>query len=218
MSLTIISRQDAISKGLSRFYTGVPCQHGHLAERIVSSMRCHECHRIRKQELRADNPAKYQAQSRAKYHKDPLRHRAYRKSYYGNNAELEKQRRRDYYEANKTLELSRALEWKQLNKERVIKMKAAWHQRNLPKVLATNSIRRAQILKATPTWLDKKAIELIYKQCASVTKATKVKHHVDHIVPLKSKHVCGLHVPWNLQIIPATENLKKHNKFPYDRN
>ena len=56
-------------------------------------------------------------------------------------------------------------------------------------------------------------LKLIYKNCKEVSEKTGIKHHVDHIVPLRGKQVCGLHVPWNLQIIPAIDNMRKGNKI-----
>lgn len=66
----------------------------------------------------------------------------------------------------------------------------------------------------TMPWLS--AIELaqireFYDIARAVTCQTGVKHHVDHIEPLNGKNSCGLHVPWNLQVLTAAENCRKKN-------
>lgn len=65
----------------------------------------------------------------------------------------------------------------------------------------------------TPSWANLDAIRDIYRQCREVTRRTGVPHHVDHIVPIKGRLVLGLHVENNLRIIPATENIRKRNRF-----
>src|SRR5690625_2522235 len=74
--------------------------------------------------------------------------------------------------------------------------------------------RDEQIRRCTPKWVDKGMIKDIYKRRTRITNEIGVLHHVDHIVPLNHRLVCSLHVPWNIRIIPAAENLKKNNKFP----
>lgn len=76
--------------------------------------------------------------------------------------------------------------------------------------------RRASKLKATPPWLSeehKKQIDGVYWLAQDLRSVTGEAYHVDHITPLKGKNVCGLHVPWNLQVLPADINLSKSNKF-----
>ena len=76
--------------------------------------------------------------------------------------------------------------------------------------------RRCALLNATPTWLtaiQKAQIAEFYEIAEALNTQTGVKHHVDHIVPLKGKTVTGLHAPWNLQILTATQNISKGNRY-----
>jgi len=56
------------------------------------------------------------------------------------------------------------------------------------------------------------AIKLVYSTCTKLTKTTGIQHHVDHIYPLTSDWVCGLHVENNLQILTEAENISKGNR------
>lgn len=87
-------------------------------------------------------------------------------------------------------------------------------KRRVIKAVCQNARRVSQISR-TPAWLtqaDKMLIKARYSEARWMTQRTGIKHHVDHIVPLLSKTVCGLHVPWNLRVIPARENAKKGNR------
>jgi hypothetical protein len=87
---------------------------------------------------------------------------------------------------------------------------------NLPMFAASAAKRRAIKMQRTPSWLtedDHWMMKQTYEFAALRTKMFGFKWHVDHIVPLQGAFVSGLHVPWNLQEIPAVENIAKHNKF-----
>lgn len=75
------------------------------------------------------------------------------------------------------------------------------------------SKRRAAKVSGTPPWANMNKIEGMYAKAARMTLRTGIVHHVDHIIPLQGKYVCGLHVETNLQVIQASDNLRKKNKF-----
>jgi len=106
--------------------------------------------------------------------------------------------------------------WRKQNKEQQALYDKLWKKLNPEKVNAQVSKRRTAKLNRIPKWLSLatlKEIEALYKLAVEKTKETGIKWHVDHIIPLQGKIVSGLHVPANLQVIPAVENLKKNNKF-----
>lgn len=99
-------------------------------------------------------------------------------------------------------------EEKARNRARAKKYSAKWR--------ATVARRRAAKLQATPNWLtpdDHWWFDEIYELVELREKATGIKWHADHIVPLQNKTVCGLHVPWNMRVIPAAENRSKGNRW-----
>lgn len=86
--------------------------------------------------------------------------------------------------------------------------------------LVCETRRRAAKINRTPPWINSEQKEMIktkYKEAKWMTQRTGIKHHVDHIVPLLGVDVCGLHVPWNLRVLPARENARKGNKLEIAR-
>lgn len=85
--------------------------------------------------------------------------------------------------------------------------------RTAPHLENEKSIRRKRARhRATPSWGNRQKVLEIYEQARKISELTGVQHHVDHIVPLTSKRVCGLHNEFNLRVIPAADNLRKHNR------
>ena len=133
-----------------------------------------------------------------------------------NNAEHILEYAEKYREENRDVLAEKAREYYHANKDKCNLRLNEYRKNNPEKFTALNAKRRAIKLKATPEWLTKEHLEEIEELflCARIFKLyTGQEYHVDHIVPLQGKNVCGLHVPWNLQVIPAKENLSKSNKI-----
>jgi hypothetical protein len=115
-------------------------------------------------------------------------------------------------------ERKRSAERRKANPEYDRKFKRSWKERNKGKVLADWSEYRAAKLKANAAWADKKYIEDLYTNCREAETVfaeagIDIKFHVDHIIPLRNKIVCGLHTEHNLQILTAKENAAKSNYY-----
>lgn len=120
-----------------------------------------------------------------------------------------------YRENNKKQIAEKQAKYRLDNRDRLANYQANYQKTNRAKINSMNAKRRATKLRATPKWLtaeDYIKIQELYEIAQAFKLYTGQEYHVDHIVPLQGKNVCGLHVPWNLQILTASENLCKHNK------
>jgi len=126
------------------------------------------------------------------------------------NKEWRKEYEKQYYKENKEKINDRHRNYYVENKDKVLKRQKKHYEENKQSILARKNIQRVNRLKRMPKWADKYEIGLIYADCPE-------GFHVDHIIPLQGEKVSGLHVPENLQYLPAKENLKKSNFFDLEK-
>lgn len=103
-------------------------------------------------------------------------------------------------------------EWRAANADYHRENARQWSKNNPARKRVHNSKRRGASMEATPPWANIDAMQSVYEMARSLALSTGIEHHVDHIVPLQHKIVCGLHCEHNLQAIPAVDNLRKNNR------
>jgi len=150
---------------------------------------------------RLANLERYRSNRRRAYWVDPAKSRQANRRKYAKNAEprreAERARGRAYYQAHREMLLAK---YRKRAKDNPAKDRARVAQ------------YEARKIRAMPAWADKEMIQNIYERAVALKLTTGVSHHVDHIVPLKSPKVCGLHVHYNLQILTAYQNQAKSNR------
>jgi 5-methylcytosine-specific restriction endonuclease McrA len=137
------------------------------------------------------------------------RRRALERARYAANPEYFRAKARADYRRNKERRRARSKMWLEENREASRAASRTWAKNNPGKRAMYQRNREVEIARATPPWANRDALLFVYNQ-AAVLGLT-----VDHIHPIKHPHVCGLHVPWNLQLITREENASKGNRcFP----
>ena len=185
------TREEAKKTGSKYYFTGQPCKHGHIALRKTKGA-CVDCLKVEWQkgnEVRADYFRQY------------------------NQRDDVKERKHGWYQENKDQVIS-AASTRPAHVKR--EYRNAWKENNLLQIRADTKARRRKHRQATPPWLSRRQkteMRALYQAAITLTKTTGEQYVVDHIIPLRSDVVCGLHVPWNLRVITQEENLKKSNKL-----
>jgi hypothetical protein len=214
--MTCQIKAQAKQEGKVRYFTGKPCANGHIVERNTHTGRCVECNRLRMRRYWDENTDAVQKRN------EMLQGYQFRNpENYAKYQEAKKQR----WKTDEEYRIRLSEKCKEANiiryqnpeyKAKRSQQGKEWFKNNAGIAKAKRARRRASMVNATPDWLtavQKAQISEFYEIATALETQTGIKRHVDHIVPLKAKGISGLHVPWNLQILTAYENLSKRNRY-----
>ena len=132
--------------------------------------------------------------------------------WYKNNKKDSNARSALWYGNNKEVVKAYSAQYRKDNKERI----AVWCKLNPDKVAANNSHRKFKLKQATPRWSEIDEIKVMYLKRDEYRKTYGIPFEVDHIIPIRSDTVCGLHVLANLQLLDKSLNSSKTNTYQPD--
>lgn len=182
----IISKEQAIERGLIKYFTGEPCVNGHVCERYVSNDFCFECSGIYHKKYKEKNRERIAARMKEWKKKNKLRHRQLNKISRERNIEKARERSKTYIKNNP----------------------------HIQRVCGQNRRAREKKAEGKFTKKDIELLGFIQKwKCNNCKKDIKEKYHVDHIMPIV---LGGSNWPSNLQLLCVKCNRTKHAKDPYE--
>ena len=207
--------------------TGKPCSRGHIDKRNLWA-KCLSCDAERKREKRSAEPELVRAAQRDRYAKDPEKHRQQAKDSYHRNIDKKHTYERSPQRAKSRR--ARVAAWREKNPDYAPRYReenrekererGRIYSRSNPEIVARlASERRARTLQRTIKLpadieeLNRLVIAEAYVLRKQRSLQTGISWHVDHIVPMKSADASGLHVFWNIDVVPARYNQRKHNKI-----
>lgn len=133
------------------------------------------------------------------------------KQWHKQNPERSRAGKVAYSEANREAISKRAKEWRKANAIKLKAQAAEWTAKNQDRKREATARRRAGRKMAVPPWANQAEIRRFYVLAHKLTKETGIKANVDHVVPLQSPLVCGLHCAANLSVLTAAHNKSKGN-------
>ena len=201
--MNIVSRSEARRLGLTRYFTGKPCKHGHTSERLVSNLHCVECKSYHKRQHYAKNSKKVSEYNKLHYIKNADKYREYQRQYRIDNADRLRKSSREF-----------TRKWRIQNPE----YQCQYQANNREKFHANVAKRRAAKLNRTLSH-NKELTQFVMQEALQQSKDMEelfgVSFHVDHMIPMQALKVSGFHVWYNLQVLPASLNIGKGNRMLY---
>jgi hypothetical protein len=181
---------------------------------ISDGDRCKPCKKEYNRRYSQSNKEKKKIYRIKFYSENPEKRKEYSSRWYSKDENKIKANKSSalWYEKNKDYAKKIFLSYQMKNKQYIKERRKIYHQKHKSINVYKTALYRANKFKATPSWANKFFIEESYSLAKLRTELTGIKWHVDHIVPLKNKSVCGLHSHDNIQVITAFENISKNNR------
>lgn len=205
--MQVISKQQAKELGLKRYFTGLPCKNGHVDEIQISNNFCIACGKELATKWKKNNKEKVKLLDEKRRKDNPSRCNKYKKQWKERNKDYITQYGIKYNLKNKLLLSEKRKKLRFENIEKFKENEKRYRKNHSSYYLAQCNKRRADKLQATPKWADMQKIKEIYDDAKNKGLT------VDHVIPLKGKLVCGLHVETNMQLLTNIENSQKGNRY-----